>query len=108
MNWRIEYLSKPVQKEIESWPVDMQAKLYRIIELIHEFGLHRVREPYIMHLHGKLWEMWVKGRDGIARAIYVTAHAKRVVIVHAFKKKTQKTPKQEIRLALERIKEIKS
>ena len=106
MNWRVEYLSRSVQDEVESWPVDMQAKLYRIIELTQDFGLHKVREPYIKHLQGKLWEMRVKGRDGIARAIYVTAHERRVVIVHAFHKKTQKTPKQAIRLALDRLKEL--
>ena len=106
MNWRIEYFSKSVQDEIESWPVDMQAKLYRIIELIQGFGLQKVREPYVKHLKDKLWEMRVKGHDGIARALYVTAHEKRVVIVHAFRKKTQKTPKEAIRLAQLRLKEM--
>lgn len=107
MNWHVEYLSKTTQEEVESWPPDMQAKLYRIIELIQDFGLEKVREPYIKHLQDKLWEMRVRGRDGIARAIYVTARGKRLVIVHAFRKKTPKTSKKVIRLALERLKELK-
>ena len=106
MNWRIEFLNQSVQEEVESLPTDMQAKLYRIIELIRDFGLAKVHEPYVKHLQDKLWEMRVTGRDGIARAIYVTARGKRIVILHAFRKKTQKTPKQAIRLALERMKEL--
>ncbi|MDO9295489.1 type II toxin-antitoxin system RelE/ParE family toxin [Bradyrhizobium sp.] len=46
------------------------------------------------------------GRDGIARALYVTAIGRRVVVVKAFAKKTQKTPRAEIELALRRAKEI--
>lgn len=47
------------------------------------------------------------GRDGIARAIYVTASGRRVVIVRVFDKKTQKTPRSEIELALKRAEEVK-
>ncbi len=46
------------------------------------------------------------GKDGIARAIYVTAVNQRVVIVRAFVKKTQKTPKHELALARQRAKEV--
>ncbi len=48
----------------------------------------------------------MKGRDGIARAIYVTAHERRVVILHAFVKKTRKTPRRAVELALARAKEL--
>ena len=65
-----------------------------------------MHEPYIKHLEGRLWEMRMKGRDGIARAIYVTAHERRVVVVRAFRKKTQKTPRREIALALKRAEEL--
>ena len=50
----------------------------------------------------------MKGKDGIARALYVTAQKKRVVIVRVFIKKTEKTPRHEIELALERAKEVKN
>jgi phage-related protein len=49
----------------------------------------------------------MKGRDGISRAIYVTVRGRRVVVVRVFIKKTQKTPRREIDLALERAKEVK-
>jgi phage-related protein len=60
----------------------------------------------VKHLQQSLWEMRMKGRDGISRAIYVTASGKRVVIVRAFIKKSQKTPQREIKLALQRAKEL--
>ena len=61
--------------------------------------------PHIRSLDDKLWEMRVSGRDGIARGIYVLVTDKRVVIVHAFIKKTQKTPARALRLARTRAKE---
>jgi phage-related protein len=51
--------------------------------------------------------MRLKGKDRIARAIYVTAHRRRVVVVRVFVKKTQKTPRSEIKLALQRAKDVK-
>jgi phage-related protein len=57
-------------------------------------------------LDKELWEIRVSGRDGISRAIYVTASGMRVIVVRVFIKKSQKTPPREIRLALQRAKEI--
>lgn len=74
--------------------------------MIEQLGLAGMREPYVKHLQGKLWEMRMIGRDGIARAIYVTATGQRVVIVRAFRKKTQKTPRSEIELALDRAEQV--
>jgi hypothetical protein len=56
-------------------------------------GLERIRQPHVKHLQDELWEMRFSGRDGIGRAIYVTATGRRVVVVHAFVKKTQTTPR---------------
>jgi len=75
-------------------------------KLIQTHGLEHVREPYLKHLEGALWEMRMKGRSGIARAVYVTAVGKRIVVVHVFEKKTQKTPRREIATALKRAKEV--
>jgi phage-related protein len=50
----------------------------------------------------------MKGRDGIARAIYVTAAGERIVVVHAFDKKSQKTPTRALEVARERAKQVKS
>jgi phage-related protein len=107
MTWAVSYLDVVVEREVAELPRDMQAKLRRIADMIEQLGLSAMREPYIKHLQGKLWEMRMTGRDGIARAIYVTASGKRVVIVRAFAKKTQKTPRSEIEMALKRAEQVK-
>ena len=92
--------------EVNTLPADMRAQLSRISFMIEEFGLERMREPHVKHLRGPLWEMRMRGRDGISRALYVAARGQRVVIVRAFVKKTQTTPNREIDLALSRAKEV--
>ncbi len=104
--WIVETLNETVDAEIEALPSDQKAKFFWISRIIQEHGLEKVREPYVKHLEGSLWEMRMKGRDGISRALYVTAVGRRVVVVRAFVKKTQKTPRREINLALERAKEV--
>ncbi|WP_306870479.1 type II toxin-antitoxin system RelE/ParE family toxin [Neorhizobium galegae] len=59
------------------------------------------------HLEGPIWEMRMRGRDGIARAAYVTASGHRIVVLHVFQKKTQKTPKRNIEIALRRAKDVR-
>ncbi|MGB9030886.1 MAG: type II toxin-antitoxin system RelE/ParE family toxin [Acidobacteriaceae bacterium] len=98
--------TKVVDAEVEDLPADMRARLAHIARLIEEMGLERVGEPHLKHLDGRLWEMRFKGRSGISRALYVVARGRRVVIVRAFIKKTQKTPRHEIDLALTRAKAI--
>ena len=106
MEWRIEALNDIVRAELDALPVDMRARLIRMQQIIRQTGLEGLKEPHVKHLEGKLWEMRLKGRDGIARAIYVTALSHRLVIVRAFIKKTQQTPRSEIDLALRRAKEL--
>ena len=106
MTWAVETLNAAVDAELEELPADMLARFHHISRLIEEFGLERVREPHVKHLRGSLWEMRMKGKDGISRALYVTAVGRRVVVVRAFIKKTRKTPNREIELALMRTKEI--
>ena len=74
--------------------------------LIQVLGLERVGEPHVKHIEGSLWEMRLKGRNGISRALYVVARPRRVVVVRVFVKKTQKTPRREIELALKRAEDV--
>ena len=106
MTWRVEFLDGEVKVALDAQPADIRASFRRIVELIGVHGLERVREPYVKHLDGPIWEMRLKGKDGIARAAYVTATGRRVVVVHVFSKKTQKTPRREIDTALRRAKEV--
>ncbi len=106
MAWKVEILNAVVADEIEALPEDIQAAFLRLSERIEAVGLERIREPHVKHLRGKLWEMRLSGRDGIGRAIYVTAAGRRVIVLHAFVKKTQKTPKAALELAERRAKEL--
>lgn len=104
--WTVEFLDEEVKALLYSMPLDIRASFERIAGLIRSHGLERMREPYVKHLEGPLWEMRMKGRNGIARAVYVTAIGRRVVVVHVFEKKTQQTPRREIEKALKRVKEV--
>jgi phage-related protein len=106
VSWRVEILNETVGAEIAALPADLQARFLRLSERIQLVGLESLKEPHVKHLEGKLWEMRLTGRDGIARALYVTAFGRRVVVVRVFVKKTQKTPRAEIEMALRRAKEI--
>ena len=104
--WRVDILNETVAAEIAGLPSDMQARFLRLAERIASVGLESLSEPHVKHLEGKLWELRLTGRDGISRVLYVTAVGRRVVVVRAFIKKTQKTPRSEIELALRRAREI--
>ena len=84
----------------------MRARFERIVALIKSKGLSQVHEPYVKHLEDKLWEMRMRGRDGIARSIYVTASGQRIVVLDSFIKKTQQTPKSALKIARARAKEV--
>jgi phage-related protein len=81
--WRVEILNEPVAAEIASLPADMQARFLRLAERVASAGLESLSESHVKHLEGKLWELRLTGRDGIARALYVTAIGRRVVVVRA-------------------------
>jgi phage-related protein len=106
MEWTVETLNHTVDEELNTLPADMRARFTHVVRLIESFGVDRVGQPHVKHLQGRLWEMRLRGRDGIARALYVTVTGQRVVVVRVFVKKTQKTPRREMELALERAKEI--
>ena len=87
-------------------PKDMQARFLRISELLQNFGPQHVGMPHVRPLGEKLWEMRFTGATGIGRAIYAAASGQRLVILHAFVKKTQKTPPRAMALARRRLREI--
>lgn len=106
MSWIVETLDKTVDRELEALPADMRARFVRIVGLIEFVGLEKVGHPHVKHLEGPLWEIRMTGKAGVARAIYVTARGRRIIVVRVFLKKTQKTPRREIDLSLERAKEV--
>jgi phage-related protein len=84
-----------------------RARFVRFANLIEEIGFEALPRDSVKHLEDRLWELRMTGRDGISRAIYVTAQGRRVVILRAFIKKTQKTPPRELALARQRAKEVR-
>ena len=96
-----------MDSELDSLPADMRARLVRLGAIIEAVGFQWLPSDTVKHLEDKLWELRIRGKDGIARAIYVTAMNKRVVIVRVFVKKTQKTPQHELELARQRAQEVR-
>ena len=106
MAWTVVFLDARVEAEMEDQPPDIRARFDRIKTVIAEHGPLHVPPKWIKHIDGQLWELRMKGKDGIARAIYVTATSQRLVILRVFTKKTQKTPLREIEIAKQRAKEV--
>ena len=95
------------EAELKALSADMQARFLRIAELLESFGPSKVGMPHVRPLESKLWEMRMKGRDGIARAVYAAVHDRRLLVLHVFVKKTQTTPRAAIETALKRLKATK-
>ncbi|MBI4089339.1 MAG: type II toxin-antitoxin system RelE/ParE family toxin [Candidatus Levybacteria bacterium] len=110
--WKIEYYesssgNKPVEEFINSLEEKVQVKIFRTLELLEEFGT-RMGLPHVKKLTSTpLWELRMLGSNNI-RIFYVAQKQKQFLLLHAFKKKTQKTDKKEIKIALERLRECGS
>jgi len=98
-------VSSAAEKEVQSLSADLRARLAQIGDLIAETGPEHLPQQYVKHVKGKLWELRLKGRDNIARSIYVTTTGDSVVILLTIVKKTQKLPKQALDTAEKRAKE---
>jgi phage-related protein len=103
--FEIEYFHERVLAEVESWPVDVLADYARLIELLAEHG-PSLRLPHSRAFGDGLFELRPCGRSGIGRAFYCFMLGRRVVVLHAFIKKSQETPDRELRLARKRRKEL--
>lgn len=104
-NWTLEFVSPLAVKEIKKLPPELQADFLHIAELLMEFGPDNAGLPHTRPVQGKLWEMRLKSRENIARSIYYLGSSKKIVILHSFIKKTQKTPVGAIKIAKTRLKE---
>lgn len=84
-------------------PAEMKARFFRIADLLEVMGPQRVGMPHIRPLNGKLREMRMQGRDGIARAIYAAVQGRTLLVLHVFVKKTQTTPRRALETARKRL-----
>ena len=83
-----------MEAETGARPVELQAALRCNVVRIRKFGLERVGAPTVKHLEGKLWEMRPSAKREEGRALYLAVTGRRIVIVLASRKKTQKTPRR--------------
>jgi phage-related protein len=105
MSYSIEYFHSRVKAEIENWPDGVLADYARITELLMEFGPN-LHMPHSRSVGNGLFELRPHGREGIGRAFYCFVVGRRVIILHAFIKKTQGTPQRELKIARKRMKEV--
>ncbi|EJN05431.1 type II toxin-antitoxin system RelE/ParE family toxin [Phyllobacterium sp. YR531] len=105
MDWTVE-ISIPAEAEMDALPPGLQARLIRLMELVESIGLENMREPHVKHIDGKLWELRAKAAEGIARGMYIAVTGKRIVILHVFVKKSQRTPRGALALAYQRMKQV--
>ncbi|MGI5940137.1 MAG: type II toxin-antitoxin system RelE/ParE family toxin [Thermoleophilia bacterium] len=105
MAYSVEYFNQHVLGEIESWPVGILADYARLVELLIEFG-PMLKMPHSRPLGDGLFELRPRGPEGIGRAVYCFLVGQRVVMLHAFIKKTQATPRSDIAVARKRMKEV--
>ncbi|MCA3071686.1 MAG: type II toxin-antitoxin system RelE/ParE family toxin [Rhodocyclaceae bacterium] len=103
----VEYYHSNVLADVESWPVDVLADYARLVELLVEHGPD-LRLPYSRSMGQGLFELRPHGRSGAGRAMYCFVVGKRIVVVHAFLKKTRQTPDSDLKIARRRIKELRN
>ena len=104
--WSVEPLNEMVAQELRRLPEDVRVRLTTISGMLERIGPD-VGMPHVRPLGRKLWEMRLRGHKGDWRAIYVAAENRRFVVLLVFAKKTRKTPKRELDLALKRWRETR-
>ena len=106
MDYSITYFSDAVADQIIDLPDGAAARYIvltgRMIAIEPHLG-----EPHTRALGDGLFELRLKGAEGIARVFYCTLPGRRIVILHAFVKKSRRTPPRERELAKTRMREVK-
>lgn len=106
--WRVVYYETNdgeavVENEMRAFGEKDFARILRTINLLEEFGIE-LDGGYVEHVEGKIWEL----RVSKYRILYFTFHNKQFVLLRVFMKKTNKTPRQEIKIAKSRLNEYTS
>ncbi len=101
-SWTVQ-IHPAAEPELRALPSDMQARFLRIAELLEDFGPQQVGMPHVRPIEGKLWEMRMQGRAGIARGVYAAVQGRTLIVLHVFVKKTRTTPRAAIETARTRL-----
>lgn len=92
----------PVREFLSSLDAKTQARFLASIEQLRVRNVH-AREPLVRHLEGKVWELREQSHSNIYRLLYFFFTGRRIVFLHGFQKKTQKTPRRELETAIRRM-----
>jgi phage-related protein len=106
MTWRVTFFSRRIEEDILSLPAGLVARFVRYAEKMETFGPD-LGMPHTRAMGGGLFELRLKAAEGIARVFYCTVIDRRIVFVHQFVKKSDKTPRKELEIAQQRMKEVK-
>lgn len=106
MAYRIEYFSASTRAAIYAWPAGLRARYLALVARMTEHGPD-LGMPHTRAMGDGLFEVRAKAAEGIGRAFYCTLVGRRIVVLHGFVKKTDKTPPKELKTARDRMKEIK-
>jgi phage-related protein len=106
MDYTIAYYSSTVEKQILELPDTLAARYVVLTRRMLAIGPH-LTEPHTKAMGDGLFELRLKGAEGIARVFFCTLVGKRIVMLHSFVKKTNRTPKRELETAHIRLKEVK-
>jgi phage-related protein len=107
MNWTITYYSEAVQNEILALPAGFLARYLRYSDRMEVFGPD-LGLPHTRAMGGGLFELRLKSAEGNARVFYCTIVGRKIVVLHQFIKKTDKTPPRELETARRRMREVKN
>lgn len=105
MKWKIDFYDG-VEDNILAMPPKIQARIIRLLELIESHGAN-LGSPHTKPMGDGLFEIRAKAQEGIGRGLFCYLDGRHVHILHAFVKKSQKTPKRELDLAIRRMREVK-
>ena len=106
MAYTIVYYNSEVQEDIMSLPITLQARYVGLTERMIEYGTN-LGLPHTDAMGGGLFELRLKGAEGIARVFFCTLVEKEIAMLHSYIKKSQKTPDKELKTAKLRMKEMK-
>ena len=105
MNYSLSYYNETVEAEFDAWPVGLRAR-FRALTLRMEIHGSNLGMPHTRALGSGLFEIRSKADEGIGRAFFCTMVGRKIIILHGFIKKTDKTPKRELDIAITRQKEV--
>lgn len=106
MDYTISYYSDTLQTQITELPDTLAARYVVLTRRMIALGPN-LGEPHTKAFGDGLFELRLKGAEGIARVFFCTLVGKRIVMLHSFIKKSDRTPLRERVVAETRMKEIK-